>query len=254
MIASSLRPWPFARLDIPAPLPHIRAQAYEFRKRAGFSPSRPSGHLPGGPDISRATSPVPRACSSSGLSYRRNTVRLLSRMLALITGALFAGATALAADAPPTRQPDVIFVPTPQEVVDEMLSIAKVGPGDVLYDLGSGDGRIPITAAKRFGITAVGVDIDPQRIAEARKNAEEQGVTDKVTFIQGDLFEQDLSKATVISLYLLPSLNLKLRPTLLKLKPGTRIVSHAFDMGDWKPDQTATVNGRTVYFWTVPQQ
>lgn len=155
---------------------------------------------------------------------------------------------------PPSREPDVIYVPTPEPVVDAMLNLAGVKEGDVLYDLGSGDGRIPITAAKRFGITAVGVDIDPQRIAEARKNAEEQGVTDKVTFIQGDLFEQDLSKATVISLYLLPSLNLKLRPTLLKLKPGTRIVSHAFDMGDWKPDQTATVNGRTVYFWTVPQQ
>lgn len=179
--------------------------------------------------------------------------RLSSRMLALFGGALFACA-AFASDAPPARKPDVIFVPTPQEVVDEMLRIAKVGPEDTLYDLGSGDGRIPVTAAKRFGITAVGVDIDPQRIAEARKNAEEQGVTDKVTFIQGDLFEQDLTKATVISLYLLPSLNLKLRPTLLKLKPGTRIVSHAFDMGDWQPEQTATVDGRTIYLWTVPER
>jgi SAM-dependent methyltransferase len=151
------------------------------------------------------------------------------------------------------RAPDVIFVPTPQPVVDAMLHVAKVGPNDVLYDLGSGDGRIPITAAKRFGTRGVGVDIDPQRIQEARANAKKEGVTDKVQFIQGDLFQQDLSKATVISLYLLPSLNLKLRPILLKLKPGTRIVSHAFDMGDWAPQQTLTVEGRMVYFWTVPE-
>lgn len=152
-----------------------------------------------------------------------------------------------------TRTPDVIFVPTPPQVVDAMLHVAGVGPNDVLYDLGSGDGRIPITAAKRLGTRGVGVDIDPQRIQEARANAKKEGVADKVQFIQGDLFEQDLSKATVISLYLLPSLNLKLRPTLLKLKPGTRIVSHAFDMGDWVPEQTLNIDGRMVYFWTVPE-
>lgn len=152
----------------------------------------------------------------------------------------------------PSRTPDVIFVPTPPEVVDAMLQVAKVGPSDVLYDLGSGDGRIPITAAKRYGTRGVGVDIDPERIKEANDNAKSAGVTDKVTFIQGDLFQQDLSQATVISLYLLPSLNMKLRPTLLKLKPGTRIVSHSFDMGNWAPDQTLNINGRAVYFWTVP--
>ncbi|OZI26119.1 SAM-dependent methyltransferase [Bordetella genomosp. 9] len=178
-----------------------------------------------------------------------------------LTGVLLvtATATAAAAQAQPaadttakSRAPDVIFVPTPPAVVDAMLQVAKVGPNDVLYDLGSGDGRIPVTAAKRFGTRGVGVDIDPVRIQEARENAKKEGVTDKVQFIQGDLFEQDLSKATVISLYLLPSLNLKLRPMLLKLKPGTRIVSHAFDMGDWTPEQTLTVDGRMVYFWTVP--
>lgn len=154
-----------------------------------------------------------------------------------------------------TRQmPDVIYVPTPQEVVDAMLKVANVGPDDVLYDLGSGDGRIPITAAKRFGTKGTGFDIDPDRIAEANANAKQAQVTDKVQFVQADLFKQDLSKATVISLYLLPSLNQKLMPTLLKLKPGTRIVSHAFDMGEkWKPEQTLNVNGRTVYYWTVPQ-
>ena len=150
------------------------------------------------------------------------------------------------------RRPDVIFVPTPEEVVDEMLKIANVTGKDVLYDLGSGDGRIPITAAKKFGTRGVGIDIDPERIKEANENLKNAGVGDKVKFIQGDLFQQDLSKATVITLYLLPALNLKLRPTLLKLKPGTRIVSHDFDMGDWKPDKTAKVGTRSVYFWTVP--
>jgi ribosomal protein L11 methylase PrmA len=134
-----------------------------------------------------------------------------------------------------------------------MLKVAKVGKNDVLYDLGSGDGRIVVTAAKLYGTRGTGVDIDPQRISEARENAKKEGVTDKVTFIQGDLFEQKISDATVVTLYLLPSLNLKLRPKLWKeLKPGTRIVSHAFDMGDWKPEQELDVNGRKVYFWTIP--
>lgn len=151
------------------------------------------------------------------------------------------------------RVPDVVFVPTPPKVVDAMLTAAKVGPDDVLYDLGSGDGRIPITAARRWGTRGVGIDIDPERIEEANRSAKQHGVTDKVKFIEGDLFEADLSKATVISLYLLPNLNLRLRPTLLKLKPGTRIVSHAFDMGDWKPERTIDVDGATVYLWTVPE-
>lgn len=174
----------------------------------------------------------------------------------LITAAIAAvtllPVAAPAQNAQPSRAPDVIFVPTPQEVVDAMLEVAKVGPDDVLYDLGSGNGIIPVTAARDRGARGVGIDIDPERIAEANANARRNNVTDKVKFVQGDLFEQDLSEATVISLYLLPSLNLKLRPKLLALKPGTRIVSHAFDMGDWQPDKTIDVNGRTVYFWTVP--
>ncbi|MFP5379162.1 MAG: SAM-dependent methyltransferase, partial [Vicinamibacteria bacterium] len=153
------------------------------------------------------------------------------------------------------RTPDVVFVPTPQPVVDAMLAMANVRKGDVLYDLGSGDGRIPITAAKRYGIRAVGIDIDPQRIAEVNENVRKNEVGHLVKIVQGDLFEQDLSEATVVTLYLLPSLNLKLRPKLMKeLKPGTRIVSHAFDMGDWKPEQELDVNGRKVYFWTIPKQ
>jgi SAM-dependent methyltransferase len=149
---------------------------------------------------------------------------------------------------------DVPYVPTPTEVVDAMLKVAKVGKNDVLYDLGSGDGRIPITAAKRFGTRGFGVDIDPQRIKEANANAKKEGVSDLVKFAQQDLFKTDLSKATVISLYLLPRINLELRPRLLQLKPGTRIVSHAFDMGDWKPDQIVNVGGTTVYYWVVPEK
>ena len=151
--------------------------------------------------------------------------------------------------------PDVIFVPTPQEVVDKMLELGKVGSGDVLYDLGSGDGRIPVTAAKRFGIRAVGIDIDPQRIHEANENAKKNGVTRLVQFRQEDLFKTDFSEATVVTLYLLPDLNVKLRPRLLaELKPGTRIVSHQFDMGKWKPERTVELNGRTIYLWTIPER
>jgi ribosomal protein L11 methylase PrmA len=154
-----------------------------------------------------------------------------------------------------TRTPDVIFVPTPQEVVDAMLKVAKVSKDDFIFDLGSGDGRIPITAAKVYGARAIGIDIDPVRIAEANANAKAAGVTDKVKFLNQDLFTTDISQATVVTLYLLPSLNLKLMPKLMKeLKPGTRIVSHAFDMGDWKPEQTLNIEGRSVYYWTIPKR
>lgn len=155
----------------------------------------------------------------------------------------------------PSRVPDVVFVPTPEEVVDAMLKVAKVTSKDVVYDLGSGDGRIAITAAKEHGARAIGIDIDPERIAEAKENARQAGVTDKVRFIQADLFESNISEATVVTLYLLPSLNLKLMPKLMKeLKPGTRIVSHAFDMGDWEPEQELDVDGRKVYYWTIPKR
>jgi ribosomal protein L11 methylase PrmA len=155
----------------------------------------------------------------------------------------------------PSRVPDVVFVPTPEEVVDAMLKVAKVGSQDVVYDLGSGDGRIAIAAAKQHGARAIGIDIDPERIAEAKENARQAGVTDKVRFIQADLFESNISEATVVTLYLLPSLNLKLMPKLMKeLKPGTRIVSHAFDMGDWEPEQELDVDGRKVYYWTIPKR
>ena len=159
--------------------------------------------------------------------------------------------TPLLAQQKPLRVPDILFVPTPQEVVDQMLKVANVGRGDVLYDLGCGDGRMVISAAK-LGARATGIDIDPVRIKESEENAAQQGMTGKVTFRLADLFEADFKDATVITLYLLESLNLKLRPKLWQLKPGTRIVSHDFGMGDWKPEQTLELEGHTVYLWTVP--
>ncbi len=153
-----------------------------------------------------------------------------------------------------TRNPDVVYVPTPIPVVNEMLRLADVQSNDVVYDLGSGDGRIVITAARDRGARGIGIDIDPQRVQEANANAERAGVSDRVEFLQQDLFATDFSDATVVTLYLLPELNVKLRPKLLReLQPGTRIVSHAFDMGEWEPDQIVEVEGKTVYYWTVPE-
>jgi precorrin-6B methylase 2 len=154
-----------------------------------------------------------------------------------------------------TIERDVPYVPTPEAVVQRMLELAQVDANDVLYDLGSGDGRIVIAAAKQYGARGVGVDIDPQRIQEANANAKAAGVSDRVQFRQQNLFDVNMSEASVVTLYLLSEVNLKLRPQLLQqLKPGTRIVSHAFDMGDWKPEQTVQVEGRTIYVWTVPKQ
>lgn len=159
----------------------------------------------------------------------------------------------VSAPAAKTVRPDVIYVPTPQPVVDAMLKMAKVKKGDVLYDLGSGDGRIPVTAAREYGIRATGIDIDPERVAEAKANVAKNNVGNLVTITEGDLFKADISDASVVTLYLLDSLNEKLRPKLLReLKPGTRIVSHAFAMGDWKPEATQNIDGSMIYMWTVP--
>ena len=174
----------------------------------------------------------------------------LAAVLAVVALAVPAAAQQTATK--PLREPDVIYVPTPQEVVDAMLALANVTASDVVYDLGSGDGRIPITAAQKYGARGIGIDINPERIKEANANLAKANVGDKVRFLNQDLFETDLSQATVITLYLLPSLNVKLMPTLKKLKPGTRIVSHSFDMGsEWPPEKTQDVNGRTIYYWTI---
>jgi hypothetical protein len=156
----------------------------------------------------------------------------------------------------------VPYVPTPQEVVDRMLEIARVGPNDYLIDLGSGDGRIVVTAARKHGARGFGVDVNPERIKESNENARSAGVADRVSFVQQDLFATNLGEATVITMYLLPRVNVELRPRLLDLKPGTRLVSHDFDMGDWKPDahfdmevkdKYGGAGGKSdVYFWVVP--
>jgi predicted RNA methylase len=174
----------------------------------------------------------------SGFASLRPTLLALTLAAGLTAGAVYAQ------DEP---RLDVIYVPTPQQVVDRMLAIADVKAGDYMIDFGCGDGRMVVTAAKR-GARGYGVDINPQRI-----NAEAAGVTDKVEFKIANLFEQDLSKADVMAMYLLTDINLRLRPKILDtMKPGTRVVSHAFDMGDWKPDVHENVDGRNVYFWMVP--
>ena len=184
---------------------------------------------------------------------RRYAVSLLALTLVL----------AVAACAPvsfpaPSRTPDAIYLPTDEDIVKVMLDVAQVTKDDILYDLGSGDGRIPIAAARRFGARGVGIEIDPALVAESKANALRAGVADRVHFIVGDIFEADFKDATVVTLYLGPEVNLRLRPKLLAdLKPGTRIVSHNYDMGDWKPDKAIRVDfpfgsPHTVYFWVVP--
>jgi SAM-dependent methyltransferase len=161
-----------------------------------------------------------------------------------------------AAQGPKTEKiPEVPYVPTDNAVVDGMLKLAGVKSTDIVYDLGCGDGRIVVRAAKNYGAHGVGVDINPVRIQEARENAKRNDVENLVRFEEGDLFDADIHDATVVTLYLLPNVNLRLRPKLLKdLKPGTRIVSHSFDMGDWKPEKEEQVEGATIYLWTIQEK
>lgn len=183
------------------------------------------------------------------LQRQTRSVVLLLVALALATGAL----------AQELKRPDVVFVPTDEAVVEEMLSMANVSRNDLVYDLGSGDGRLVITAAQRYGARGVGIDIDPQRIKESQENAAKAGVADRVKFVLGDLFQADFRDATVVTLYLLPELNLRLRPILLQqLKPGTPVVSHDYHMGDWEHDEVRKVPGteryHTAYLWRIPAE
>ncbi|MBM3737065.1 MAG: methyltransferase domain-containing protein [Acidobacteria bacterium] len=186
---------------------------------------------------------------------------LLPTRLAAVS--LFLAASLLAQKAEPKRTPDVPYVPTTDEAVQAMLELAGVKKSDVVYDLGCGDGRIVVQAAKKFGARGVGIDINPERIAEANANAKREGVEHLVRFEENDLFKADIKDASVVTLFLLSTINMKLRPKLLAdLKPGTRIVSNTFDMGDWKPLKQSNVNGddpdyglsKTLYLWVVPEK
>jgi SAM-dependent methyltransferase len=167
---------------------------------------------------------------------------------------LGAAPTAVAEQTLANKQPDVIYVPTPTLVVEAMLELAQVKPADVVYDLGSGDGRIVIAAAKKYGARGVGFELDPALVKKARENAAAAGVANRVRFVTQDLFTADLSKASVVTLYLLQSINERLRPKLVReLKPGARIVSHVFNMGpEWPPEQTVTVERSRIFLWSIP--
>lgn len=185
------------------------------------------------------------------------TVLLRAAALSFVSIALAAASSAFA-QAEKKFEPhvgqagkDVIWVPTPDEVVDRMLTMAQVGPGDFHMDLGSGDGKIVIAAAKR-GAKALGIEYNPDMVKLAQENAHKAGVSDRASFRRADIFQTDFSQATVITLYLLPTLNMKLRPQLLQMKPGTRVVSHSFTMEDWEPDEVSSMDGRRAYFWIVP--
>jgi SAM-dependent methyltransferase len=182
----------------------------------------------------------------------RSLLAVLAIALALAGAACSAGAggTTLVGS-PSARRPDVPYEPTPPAVVEAMLDLAGVRADDVVYDLGCGDGRIVVAAARR-GARAVGVDIDPERVREARESARAAQVADRVTVVEGDLFEADVSDASVVMLYLWPAVNLRLRPRLLaQLRPGARVVSHSHDMGDWKPTRTVAIAGRTLHLWVI---
>jgi SAM-dependent methyltransferase len=179
-----------------------------------------------------------------------NQLRRWTTVSILVTVSALAAAPGYPQD---TRTPDVIFVPTEQAAVDEMLRMAKLSKDSVVYDLGCGDGRIVITAATHYGARGVGIDIDPERIRESQQNARAAGVSDRVKFIQKDLFQTDFHEATAVMLYLSSAVNVRLRPILLRqLKPGTPVVSHDFLMGDWQPDEFNPVNGAAILLWIVP--
>jgi precorrin-6B methylase 2 len=183
----------------------------------------------------------------------------LVRAAALLAATLFIALPAAAQQQARPYEPqvgqggkDVIWVPTPDEVVDRMLRMAQTGPNDLVYDLGAGDGKIAIAAAKKFGARAVGIEYNPDMAKHAQGNVEKAGVAEQARIQQGDIFATDFSQATVVTMYLLPGLNMKLRPTILAMRPGTRVVSHSFTMEDWEADEISSMDGRRAYFWVVP--
>src|SRR5438093_1019416 len=209
--------------------------------------------------LERESFPISLAFYSNHRRINMNASRFTRRsLLALFLSVTITGAYARAQQYEPhvgQEGKDVIWVPTPQALVDKMLDMAKVTPKDYVIDLGSGDGRTVITAAKR-GAKALGIEYNPDMVELSKRNAAKEGVTDKATFMKADLFESDFSQAQVITMFLLPSINIKLRPKILNLKPGTRIVSNTFDMEDWKPDESSSVEGCmnwcTAHLWIVP--
>jgi SAM-dependent methyltransferase len=185
------------------------------------------------------------------------TMGFTLRIIALLAASLLFALPAAAQQKPYEPQvgqagKDVIWVPTPDEVVDRMLRMAQVTPNDLVFDLGAGDGKIAIAAAKKFGARSVGIEYNPDMAKFAQGNVEKAGVTGKARIIQGDIFATDFTQATVITMYLLPTLNLKLRPQILSMRPGTRVVSHSFTMEEWEPDEISSMDGRRAYFWIVP--
>jgi precorrin-6B methylase 2 len=184
-------------------------------------------------------------------------MKLQSHAAALVAAALLLSLPAVAQQKPYEPQvgqagKDVIWVPTPDEVVDRMLTMAQVKPNDIVYDLGAGNGKIAIAAAKKFGATATGIEYNPEMAKHAQGNVVAAGMQNKARILQGDIFATNFSEATVVTMYLLPGLNMKLRPTLLAMKPGTRVVSHSFTMEDWEADEISSMDGRRAYFWVVP--
>jgi SAM-dependent methyltransferase len=207
----------------------------------------------------------PRAAVDDSLNrkdWKVNSRITVARALGALLVLWLAAAPGYAQQAPAETKPfvpqsgqagkDVVWVPTPDSVVERMLRMARVTKNDYVIDLGSGDGRTVIMAAQKFGARGMGIEYNPDMVTISNQNAEKAGVTDKVKFVKADLFETDFSQATVITMYLLPALNIKLRPKILDMRPGTRVVSHAFNMEDWQPDQTANVDGRDAYLWIVP--
>jgi SAM-dependent methyltransferase len=224
-----------------------------MRRRSPLRHAGESQHPGGSQSWIPAGMTIVRRQSARSRGSEDNTIMTRTRLLRILCAlVLVVGARPLAQQKP-LRAPDVPFDPSPHTVVEQMLKLADIRKTDVVYDLGCGDGRIVIAAARQYGARGVGIDIDPQRIKESQQNARTAGVAGRVAFRNEDLFEADIAEATVVTLFLWPEVNLKLRPKLLAdLKPGTRVVSYYWDMGEWQPERQIEINGHSIYLWTIP--